>query len=193
MKLVKNVLKPWLPFAVAATLIIGLGYTLAQQVLRMSANDPQIQMAEDAATALAAGQSVESIVPSTKVDIASSLAPYLVVFDESGKPIASSGWLHNQMPTLPPGVGVFDYVRAAPRGENRITWQPERGVRSAIVVVRISGARQGFVMAGRSLREVEVREDNALQMSVLGGIATLGALLVVIALLEFILPERAPK
>jgi len=188
MQKLKNILKRWLPLAIAATLIIGLNYVLAQQVLRMSANDPQIQMAEDAAAALSAGQSLESIVPTNKIDIAISLAPYLAVYDDAGKPLASSGLLHNQIPSLP--SGVFDYVRA--NGENRITWQPEPGVRSAIVVTRISGARQGFVMAGRSLREVEVRENTALQLAMLGGIMTVGGLLIVIAVLEFILPTSRP-
>jgi len=183
MQKLKIILKRWLPLALAATLIIGLSYVLVQQDLRISANDPQIQMAEDAASSLGAGQSIESIVPATKIDIATSLAPYLVVYDDAGKPLASSGLLHNQMPSLP--SGVFDYVRA--KGENRITWQPEQGVRSAVVIARVTGARQGFVMAGRSLREVEAREDNELKLSMLGGILTLGALLVWIAVLEFLL------
>lgn len=189
MKLVKDVLKHWLPFAVATTVFIGLSYLLVQQDLRISANDPQIQMAEDAASALGAGQSIESIVPANKIDIVTSLAPYLVVYDDTGKPIASSGLLHNQMPILP--SGVFDAARAS--GENRITWQPEPGVRSAVVIARVTGARQGFVMAGRSLREVEKREDNTLLLAMLGGVATLGALLVVIAALEFVFPSSVPK
>lgn len=185
----KIILVRWLPLAVAATLIIGLNYVLAQQVLRMSANDPQIQMAEDAASALGLGQSLVSVVPLVKIDIANSLAPYLVVYDEAGTAMASSGWLHNQIPALP--SGVFDYVRA--HGENRITWQPEPGVRSAVVVTRISGARTGFVMAGRSLREVEVREDNGFRLSMLGGAMTLIGLLIVIGALEFIFPTGATK
>src|SRR5450755_4723212 len=35
------------------TFIAGTGYLISQQVLRMSANDPQIQLAEDAAERLA--------------------------------------------------------------------------------------------------------------------------------------------
>lgn len=189
MQKVKAVLKHWLPLAVATTLIIGLSYLLVQQDLRISANDPQIQMTEDAASALGVGQTIESIVPATRIDIATSLAPYLVVYDDTGKPIASSGLLRGQMPILP--SGVFDAARVS--GENRITWQPEPGVRSAIVIARVAGARRGFVMAGRSLREVEKREDNTLLLAVLGGIATLGALLVVIIALEFIFPKGTSK
>ncbi len=38
-----------------------------------------------------------------------------------------------------------------------MTWQPERRVRIATVVVRYEGRESGFVLAGRSLREVEER------------------------------------
>ena len=62
--------------------------------------------------------------------------------------------LDGRNPPLP--RGVLDYTRAA--GEDRITWQPKPGIRNAIVVVRSGGASPGFAMAGRSLREVEVRE-----------------------------------
>jgi hypothetical protein len=186
MKFPKNVFKRWLPFAVAITLVLGIAYTVGQQVYRMSVNDPQIQMAEDAATVLTNGQPIDSVVPSTKVDIATSLASYIVVFDDSGKAIASSGLLRNQMPTLPPGV--FDYVRQ--RGQDRITWQPEPGVRSAVVVTRYTGPKPGFVMAGRSMRESEARADQLLMMVGAGGIATLFATLIAIALAEFVLREK---
>lgn len=165
-----NVIRIFLPLAVIITLFSGILYFAVQQVLRQSANDPQIQMAEDAATALASGKAVESVVPAAPVDIAASIAPYLVVYDDAGKPVAASGLLHNQMPALPPGV--FDYARQ--KGEDRITWQPEPGVRSAAVVTRVSGSRPGFVLAARSLREVENREMN---MEILVGLGWLGTLL----------------
>lgn len=165
-----NVIRIFLPLAVIITLFSGILYFAVQQVLRQSANDPQIQMAEDAATALASGKAVESVVPAALVDIAASIAPYLVVYDDAGKPVAASGLLHNQMPALPPGV--FDYARQ--KGEDRITWQPEPGVRSAAVVTRVSGSRPGFVLAARSLREVENREMN---MEILVGLGWLGTLL----------------
>ena len=131
--------------AVIITGCSGLIYAVGQQDLRQSADDPQIQMAEDAAAKLAGGQQVQSIVPTEKVDIAKSLAPYIIVFDATGKPIASSAQLDGQTPTIPPGV--FDYVRQ--HGEDRITWQPQPGVRSAVVVTQFQGPNSGFVVAGR--------------------------------------------
>jgi hypothetical protein len=161
---VKTILRHWLLVAIAVTGLIGLLYAVVQQNLRQGANDPQIQMAEDAAAKLASGQSVQNVVPSEKVDITTSLAPYLMVFDDNGNPIASSAQLEGQTPTIP--SGVFDSVRQ--NGEDRITWQPQTGVRSAIVVTQFTGSTSGFVVAGRSLREVEKREDGLLQILVAG-------------------------
>ncbi len=182
MQRVKNILKLWIPLAVVVVLLSGLMYVTAQQVLRISANDPQIQIAQDTANALSQGVSPESILPVGKVDLATSLASYVEVFDDLGKPVASSGLLHNQMPPLPPGV--FDYVRQ--HGEDRITWQPERAVRMATVIVHYGGSQPGFVLAGRSLYEVEARTSNLELLIGLGALGTLFAALVAIAFGELV-------
>ena len=178
MSRVISVLRHWLPLTAVTTALCGLVYGAVQQVLRQSANDPQIQMAEDAAAALEQGGTVESVLPATKIDVAQSLAPFLIVFDDTGKPLASSGLLHDQIPDLP--AGVLDYVKA--HGEDRITWQPEAGVRIAAVVVSYAGTTPGFVLAGRSLREVEKREAQAEFEAGAAWIAALGLSLILVAL-----------
>ena len=165
----KTILKYWLLVAIIITGLCGISYAAIQQAIRQSANDPQIQMAEDAASKLAGGQPVQLVVPAEKVDIANSLAPYLIVFDAQGKPIAASAQLDGLTPTIP--AGIFAYVKQ--NGEDRLTWQPQPGVRSAIVVTQFKGATSGFVLAGRSLREVEKREDNLEQILGLGCIVLL--------------------
>jgi hypothetical protein len=146
------------------TFIAGTAANISHQVLRMSANDPQIQMAEDAAQRLNAGENAASIVPDRKVDMASSLAPFVTVYDDAGKPVVSSASLDGI--TLSPPRGVLDYVRA--HGEERVTWQPRPGVRIASVVTRTAS---GFVVAGRNMREVEIRENNVLKLAALGWLA----------------------
>ncbi len=47
-----NVFSKGLPFAVAVTGFCLLAYVTVQQSLRQGANDPQIQMAQDAVAAL---------------------------------------------------------------------------------------------------------------------------------------------
>ncbi len=145
----------WCFGAVLLAMVALVVYGTVQQDMRMGANDPQIQLAEDAATSLEAGMAPASVLSSAKIDIAASLAPYRMVFDDAGNPLASEAVLHGQTPAIP--KGIFDYVRAY--GEDRITWQPEPGVRSAVVIVHYGGAHPGFVLAGRSLREVEQRVD----------------------------------
>ncbi|HEX7974916.1 MAG TPA: hypothetical protein VF498_10935 [Anaerolineales bacterium] len=155
MNFVRTVLKYWLVLALVITALSGMVYLTVQQSFRLGANDPQIQMAEDAAAALESGQPAAGLVPPGKVDIARSLAPYLIVFGPDGKALASNAVLHGQTPALPDGV--LDYTRR--NGEDRISYQPEPGVRSAAVIAAVNGGQGGFVLAGRSLREVEKRID----------------------------------
>ena len=183
----KNILKHWLPLAAVTTLVCGLLYLAVQQSLRWGANDPQIQMAEDAAATLAAGGTPESMLPAaTQVEISTSLAPFMVIYSDAGAPLASSGLLHGTVPLLPPGV--FDYARQ--NSEDRISWQPESGVRVAAVVVAYGGVQPGFVLVGRSLREVEKRETQVEQITGLAWLVTLIATLVVVAGCELILADR---
>lgn len=166
-----SVLRSYIPLAVAVTLLAGLTYAILQQALRQGANDPQIQMAKDAAAALATGQTL----PNTPtVDIAASLAPYLIVFDAQGRPVSGSARLHGTLPSVP--IGALQAARA--RGENRVTWQPEPGVRSATVIAPVRGAQSGYVLAGRSLREVERRTSDLLLLVAVGWLGALGATLV---------------
>jgi hypothetical protein len=183
MKKIKNILGIWLPFAVVITAFCALAYASVQQAYRQGANDPQIQMAEDAADALAGGISVDAIVPVSKVSVAKSLAPFLIVYNERGKVISSSVVLDGQTPELP--SGVLDSTKQL--GENRVTWQPREGVRIAAVIVSY---QNGFVLAGRNLREVEIRETQVTQFAGLTWILAIIATLVVIAFGEYFLTEK---
>jgi hypothetical protein len=129
------VLRRWLPLAALATVLCGLAYVVVQQSQRSGANDPQLQLAEDAAAALERGTAPESVIPpGPAVVIEASLATFVVVYAADGRPVAGSGLLHGRLPS-PPG-GVFDFVRA--NGGEEVTLQPERGVRIASVVRRVA-------------------------------------------------------
>jgi hypothetical protein len=156
-----------LPLAVLTTIVILLVYVVAQQDLRLGADDPQIQMAEDAAAQLDRGASPASVVPSSNVDMAHSLAPFLIVFDGKGQPLASSASLDGALPRPP--FGVFRGVPLG--GRNDVTWQPAPRVRDAAVVVAY---RDGFVLAGRSLRLIEERESSLRGWVLLAWLASLG-------------------
>jgi hypothetical protein len=106
------------------------------------------------------------LIPSGKVEIEKSLAPYLIIYNGAGKPLAGNGIFHQEIP-IPPS-GVFDHARVR---QNRLTWQPKPGVRCAIVVQYFSGRQSGFVLAGRSLRETEKRVDQIQNLVLLGWLA----------------------
>src|SRR5215472_6374225 len=151
--MLKAILRHFLPLAVVITAFCGLGYLVGQQVLRQLANDPQIQMAQDTAARLAAGEVLASVVPSATLDVGRSLAPFTIVYDDQSKVLAATGQLHGQPPALP--AGVLDGVRQG--GEDVVSWQPEPSARFAAVIERVTGAQPGFVLVARSLDETEDR------------------------------------
>lgn len=182
-----EIFKYWIPLAIAITLICGLVYLAVQQDMRIGANDPQIQIVEDSVAALSNGSTMQSVVPPYKIDMAKSLAPYIMVFDQNGQLVASSVTLNGQDPTLP--SGVFDYAKN--HRDSRLTWQPASGVRSAVVVMKYSGAAsQGFVLVGRSLREVENRENWLTIQVTAVWLATIFITFTAVAFFEFITSRK---
>lgn len=142
----------WLPLAVTITGLCIALYATGQHVYRQSLNDPQIQMAEDAVARIMLGATATSTIPKATVDIAVSLAPFIVAYDSNGKPIASSGLLDGRIPVPP--ARVFAYAESGQ--DDLLTLEPQIGVRIAAVVKAIPGEK-GFVLAGRNMRIVESR------------------------------------
>ena len=159
-------------------------YATVQHALRSGANDPQLQMADDAVTQLEQDADAATIVGSHQVDMTRSLSPFLIVYDANGQPIASSAQLNGHAPAPPSGV----FRHASEHQLNVLTWQPQPGVRIAAVIQPFSGRNRGFVLAGRSLRVVEDRESATLEMV---GMTWLGMMVVlVIATAGFMLLVR---
>jgi hypothetical protein len=150
MKRIWSQLPLFLLLIIVLTSVMGLLYISVHQQYRAGANDPQIQISEDSALALANGAAVESVVPYEKVDLTFSLAPFVAVYDKNTTLVSSNAELNGRTPVVPSGVLQYTDIH----GQDRITWQPQKGVRMAIVVTRYD---DGFVVVGRSLREVEKR------------------------------------
>ena len=177
---IKNIIRIWLPFAVVTTALCALAYGLVQQSLRMSLNDPQIQMAEDAASALNNATTVDVVTAGSKVEMSTSLAPFIVVYDANGNPVSGSGLLNGQLPDYP--KGALDAAKQS--GDNRVTWQPNSSVRIASVAVPYNN---GFVVAGRNMREVESRETNAGNIAFAAWLVTVIATFIMVAFGEVVL------
>jgi hypothetical protein len=137
------------------TLMGGASALTFQQMLRRGADQPQLQMVQHYASELAAGRQPEQVLPVGHIDLQQSLEPFATFYNDHGVPIASTGTLNQAIPVPPPGV--FEHVRS--HGSERVTWQPQPGVRIASVIQRIEGPNPGYLLAGRSLRIVEQQES----------------------------------
>jgi hypothetical protein len=178
MKKILNILLIWLPFAILATILSGLVFGINHQNMRSIANDPQIQFTEDASNILKDGVNPQSIVNVTNpIDLSKSIGTFVIVFDEDMKVLASSGKLNNETPAPP--KGSFEFAKQ--NGQNRFTWAPQKNVRIAAVMTHFSGQQSGYILAGRSLREVENRSKNMLVITVgalaIALITTLGSVI----------------
>lgn len=180
----------WIGFAIITSVIPVLVYSASQQILRQNANDPQIQLSEDAAARLSQGDSVNLVSGQTQtIDIAKSLSVFAMIINEEGQTVFSTARLQNSIPTLPSGV----LAKTKNDGQIRFTWQPRDGVRSAVVITYYTGSHgSGYVLVGRSLREVEKREDSLLSEIILGWIVYLFATLILATLGYFYMPSK-PK
>jgi hypothetical protein len=128
--------------------------------LRSGANDPQIQLAEDAARALDAGAQATSLVGVDRVDVVQSLAPFLVVFDASGKVLATDGQFDGHDPIPPSGV----LASAQENPPDMVTWQPRSGVRIAAAACgsRLSLSRGTAAWSSLAARSSRSRSEKTM-------------------------------
>jgi hypothetical protein len=77
---------------------------------------------------------------------------FTALYDAAGQPVMSDITLHGALPRPP--AGIFEYMRT--HQIDRVTWQPEQGIRVALVGQRLPNG--GFVLSGQSLLESENRE-----------------------------------
>lgn len=175
----------WLiaPLTLALLVVVGFVYAAVHQSYRQSANDPQIQLAGDIAAEMSAGSLPEDAVSphASKVDPSKSLGVFATIVDSNGKVTASNMEMGDSGVAVPPR-GVLN--ASSLTHQNRITWQPQIGTRLALVVQAYKhDDNTGYVLIGRSLKEVEVREDMLFWMAAVtgGAVVLLGAFAVVIS------------
>jgi energy-converting hydrogenase Eha subunit F len=174
----------WLYAAIAVTGVCATIYLAVQQNYRQSLNDPQIQIAEDAAARLDAGDVPAAVVPrmGSLVNLDTSLATWVAVYDASGLPLESSGQLDNAPPQPPKNLfdpSTWRSLKTFPQSggnETRVTWQPRDGVRQALIIVHAQNGM--FVVSGRNMRTTEDRIIQLGENMLLAWAFTLGCLLV---------------
>ena len=164
-----KVLEIWLPMAIITIILSGLAYVLVQQSYRNLANDPQIQVAQDISQAINAGQATpDQIAPAQgSTDLAKSMATFVIIYGDDGKAIGSTAILDGKTPEIP--KSALDASKA--KGISKITWEPKKGIREAMVIAPFGGQKSGFVAVGRSLAEMEARIKQAMCLSAIGCLA----------------------
>ena len=181
-KVLCGVFYAWLPFAAVVLVVCGLAYALVQQNYRQNANDPQVQIAQDVITALNKGQAqADSLVPAEgTTELGESLSPFLMVYSSTSTLVGSSILVNGKNPEF--STSALEASKA--KGESRITWQAKSGARAAVIIKPFSGKESGFVVVGRSLKEVEMREQQALLFSSLAALAGLVLTFIIVLLLS---------
>lgn len=156
---------PWLIVLLMLLVVFTTVYSVVQQAQRRAANLPQIQLAQDTAAALDRGD-VPSVLVHGNVNINKSLAPFTIIYDKQGKPVAGSGQLDGKLPKV--DIGVL--ANSKGKDYNAVTWEPKDGVRIASVSVE---ADKYYVLSGRSLKEVEKNESHTLLIAASGFVITI--------------------
>lgn len=163
----------FLPFAVLVTFLSGLILVVTHNEIRQAANNPQIEIAENAIDLIFSGVQPYTLYASRPIDIEKRLSTFQEIYNDKGDVIGSNGRLDGQNPQIP--QGVLEYART--HGENRLTWEPKPGVRLATVVMRFASSTStstaGFVLAARNMREIENRQKDLIIEVVVGWVITL--------------------
>jgi hypothetical protein len=145
----------WVAAAVIVTGLFASLYVVIQQTERQGADDSPARLASQvvsevtdtgSATGSAGGSSPDV------VNIATSDAPFFVVYDAKDRPVAGTGHEDGALPTVPAGV----LAEARRNGANHVTWQTSDGRRFATVERR---AGDDVVLAAQSLAPTEARID----------------------------------
>jgi hypothetical protein len=143
----------WIAGAALITLAAGAAWLGFGVSLRSGGDQQPLRLATRAASRLEAGSRLASVLPPA-INMAASRAPFIMVFDRRHHVLVSSGRLSGRIPVLPGGVLAW----AARHGEDRITWEPQPGLREAAVIEPYGQPRLGFVLAAQSLQTISARQ-----------------------------------
>ena len=136
----------WLAAAAVVTLVFGSLYLAFQQSGRRSAN------VAPAAAAAAQLQLLGTSVPAgPRVELTPDSGVFVIVYGTDDKPETGTATLHGVLPAVP--SGVLDTARRS--GGDAVTWQPEPGLRMAVIARSSAGK---VVVAGQSLAPYEATD-----------------------------------
>lgn len=152
MKTTQKLMVIWLIIMFLVTFTSSLVYLVAQQSIRLGANETPMQLAIDTSLKLENGQN-EGLFSSDKLDISKSLSPFLLIFDSNKNLVNTSAVIGNTKPNYP--KGVLESVDK--NGTDKVTWQTQSGLRFATVAIKTNS---GYIVTGQSLAEPEKLIDH---------------------------------
>ncbi len=154
--------------AVAAYALFAGGlatlYVVVQQDGRHAVEDAPRALLSAGATDSGAGRS-------GGYDLDNYLGTFWVTYDAAGRPTGGNGYLGGSLAQVPRGV----LQTAQVEGEDAVTWQPQPGLRFAIVAQPLG---DGSIVAGQSLRPTEQRASRTLFLiagALVAGLLVVGA------------------
>ena len=149
----RRVIRSLAPFFVTYTIVLFVISLSVQQFLRRGA-DRQPESLVSLVQARPQSDAVSAALAGPRLDLASrdwlhSSTPFVALYDAAGNGVAGNAVLHGALPHPP--RGIFNTIRE--RGDYKVTWQPQPGIRIALTGRQLSGG--GFVLAGQSLLHSE--------------------------------------
>lgn len=165
----------FLPFAVCITLLSGLIYFSSQQVIRLSANEMPSLSVDTALARISIGQQLNTILPNVPIELSKPFGFFFSAYNEQKVLTIAQTTVHGASVTIPDGV--FDYAKL--HGKDRVTWQPETGIRLATVVV-YEPKTKTYLVAGRDLTDYEHRIETLGIQILLGWALTMGGTFVAV-------------
>jgi hypothetical protein len=156
----------WLASVIIVTLIFGSIYVTLQQFGRRAVN-----AAPAAAAAVRVQQPGSGPTAVPPLELTADSGVFVMVFGTDNKPTSSTVALHGELPVIP--AGVLETARSL--GSDTVTWQPEPGLRMAVVARQAPG---GVVVAGQSLTPFE---DSDRMSQLFLGAGWLGSMVVLAA------------
>ncbi|MFP3579034.1 hypothetical protein [Arthrobacter sp. fls2-241-R2A-200] len=146
----------WIAAAAVVTVVFCSVYIAFQQSGRRSAD------IAPAAAAASAVQMLATSVPSVpRLELTPESGVFVLVYGSDDRPEAGTATLHGVLPTVP--AGVLDTARRS--GADAVTWQPEPGLRLAVVARSAEGK---VVVAGQSLAPYEATDTMVMVYLMLG-------------------------
>lgn len=161
-------------------MLAGLLALTFQHSLRLAANDPQIELAEDISLRLARGADPQTILTQPAINLRTSVSTYVMVFNRVQEPVVVTALLDNQ--EVKPPVELFNLTEK--NGQTRFTWQPAPGVKSAVVMQYFDDQQTGYLLVGRSLRETDYRITEITQTIMAGWLMIMALSLVCTIVME---------